>query len=136
MAYGLSLIWLRISAILGLFLFESFSLLSTIKEHRQHFEAVHLFTWSALVDIILSYVIYLITDILTLIFSTPVFYNPCRIIDNSLWLCFYLDVIAGDLNGFIYAEFDHVIYHDLINNNRTLVTIGKEGDGHQGTRMA
>ena len=102
------LLRLRISAILGLFLFESFSL-SSINEHRHHIEPVHLLTWSPLVDIILSYIVYIITDILTLIWSTPVFYNPCRIIDNSLWLCFYLDVIAGDLNGFIYAKFDHVI---------------------------
>ena len=108
-----------------MFLFESFSL-STINEHRHHIEPIHLLTWSPLVDIILSYIVYIITDILTLIWSTPVFYNPCRIIDNSLWLCFYLDVIAGDLNGFIYAEFDHVIYNELINKKRTLATLGKE----------
>ena len=101
-------------------------LISTIKKHKHHFEPVHLLTLSALINIIMSFVIYLITDILTLIWSNPDLYEVCKIIDNSLWFCFYLDVVAGDLNGSLFAKLDHVTYHEWINNNKTIVILGKE----------
>ena len=89
-------------------------LISTIKKHKHHFEPVHLLTLGALINITMSFVLYLITDILTLIWSNPDLYEVCKIIDNSLWFCFYLDVIAGDLNGFIFAKLHYIMFRSRV----------------------
>ena len=103
------------------FLFSVYSitiLVVTFMRHRHHLEPVHLLTLSALLDLIFLLVNYLIMDILLLAWPNLV-YPP---LDFTFLFCFYLDLIVGELNGFIFVRWD-VYYYDWITNNRTILVL-------------
>ena len=100
-------------------------LILIVKKHRNHLEPVHLLTLSGLVDIVTVCFNYFIFDLVSLIWSDTghSFTNLDRLLAFSIWLGFYLDVMAAEVNELIFASFDHVKYHEYITNNKAMATL-------------
>ena len=97
-------------------------LILILKKHRNHLEPVHLLTLSGLVDIVTVCFNYFIFDLVSLIWSETghSFTNLNRHLAFSIWLGFYLDVMAAEVNELIFASFDHVKYYEYITNNKAM----------------
>ena len=93
-----------------------------VKKHQNHIEPVHLLAMSPLVNLILNFVNYFIYELASDMWSGPVFYKISLFFDNFFWYCFCLDVIVGDLNGFIFVRWA-LYYHDWITNKRAIIAI-------------
>ena len=100
-------------------------LILIVKTHKNHLKPVHLLTLSGLVEIVTALFIYFIFDLVSLIWSETghSFTNLDRLLAFSIWLCFYLDVMAAEVNELIFASFDHVKYHEYITNNKAMATL-------------
>ena len=104
------------------FIYYLMFLIIILKKHRNQIEPVHLLTLSGLVDLVTVFLNYSIYNLVSLIWSRTGFVFMFSL-DSSIWLGFYLDVLAGDINGVIFANVDHVKYHEWITNKKTIVTL-------------
>ena len=81
-----------------------------VRKHINHIEPVHILALSPLVDLIFIFSNYFIYELASLVWLGPVLYKTSMFFDNYLWYCFCLDVIVGDLNGFIFVRWA-LYYH-------------------------
>ena len=84
-----------------------------LKKHWYNLQPVHILTLNGLVDFTLLSFFYVIIDLIYLIWSVNKISN---VVDFSIYFIFYLDLVAQDLNGFIFVGFD-VYYHEWVTNN-------------------
>ena len=97
-------------------------LVIVMKKHRHNLEPVHILTMMPLVDLILTTLNLLIFEVMSLIGYECQFEPVFKTLFGLFELCFQLDVLTGDLNGFIFVGFD-VYYHEYITNNVAFMSL-------------
>ena len=105
---------------LFLFLYYLTFLVILLKKHADHIQPVHLLTLNALVDIVTIIFIYFIHDIFILFTGRGL--QLAVMFENLSTFCFSLDVIAQDLDGFLFVYLD-AYYHEWITNSVSISII-------------
>ena len=92
-----------------------------MKKHYHNLEPVHILTMMPLVDIALALLNFLIFDMISLM--EPECHKDFFIfVFGMLALSFHLDVLSGEVNGFVFVSFD-VYYHEYITNIVAIMTL-------------
>ena len=93
-----------------------------VKKHYHKLEPVHILTMMPLVDAIFITLNLLIIEVMAFIGHGNHFKDIFITLLGMLKFCFHLDALSGDLNGFIFVQFE-VYYHAYITNNVAIMSL-------------
>ena len=91
-----------------------------VRKHYHKLEPVHILTIAPFVDQIFIALNIFIFDMMTLIGYEYHFKDIFKTLVGMLAFSFHLDALSGDLNGFIFVQFE-VYYHEYITNNAAIM---------------
>ena len=93
-----------------------------VRKHYHKLEPVHILTIAPFVDQIFIALNILLFDVMTLIGYENNFKDVFKTLFGMLAFSFHLDALSGDLNGFIFVQFE-VYYHEYITNNVAIMSL-------------